>query len=237
MLDLGWTELLVIGVVALIVVGPKDLPKMFRTLGQFTAKARNMAREFQRAMDEAADSSGVKDVARDFRKATNPQGMGLDELKNWDPMKDDSDSKTSKASTPSAAAKTDTSKDAAAQKAEDDAALDRIAAEMEALRRERAPKASPASDSAKVTTKATPKTAAKTNATPKTKTTTKSARTPARTASKPATKTAAKPAGTTGAAKPTTRAAKPKGGKAAAKAKSADAAVPSDQGRDAPQKG
>ena len=40
MLDLGWTELLVIGIVALIVVGPKDLPKMFRTLGQIMAKAQ-----------------------------------------------------------------------------------------------------------------------------------------------------------------------------------------------------
>ncbi|MDD7971237.1 Sec-independent protein translocase protein TatB [Roseinatronobacter alkalisoli] len=96
MLDIGWTELLVIGVVALIVVGPKDLPKMFRTLGQFTAKARNMAREFQRAMDEAADETGVKDVARDLRGMTDPQKMGLDELnkmKNWDPLKSDTPAK------------------------------------------------------------------------------------------------------------------------------------------------
>ncbi len=92
MFDIGWTELLVIGVVALIVVGPKDLPKMFKTLGQMTAKARNMAREFQRAMEDAADASGVKDVARDLRGMTDPQGMGLDELKkfkNWDPLKPD----------------------------------------------------------------------------------------------------------------------------------------------------
>ena len=92
MFDLGWTELLVIGVVALIVVGPKDLPKMFRTLGQMTAKARSMAREFSRAMEDAADQSGVKDVARDLRGMTDPQGMGLDELnkmKSWNPLKDD----------------------------------------------------------------------------------------------------------------------------------------------------
>ncbi len=57
MFDIGWTELLVIGIVALIVVGPKDLPLMFHALGQFTAKARGMAREFQRAMEDAAEGS------------------------------------------------------------------------------------------------------------------------------------------------------------------------------------
>ena len=50
MFDIGWTELMVVGVVALIVIGPKDLPDMFRTMGRFTAKARSMARDFQRAI-------------------------------------------------------------------------------------------------------------------------------------------------------------------------------------------
>ncbi len=97
MLDIGWSELLVIGVVALIVVGPKDLPKMFRTLGQVTGKAKSMAREFQRAMDDAAKDTGVQDVARDLREATSGKSMGLDgvtdavkdlkNLKKWDPSK------------------------------------------------------------------------------------------------------------------------------------------------------
>ena len=69
MFDIGWTELLVIGVVALIVGGPKDLPGMFRTLGRFTAKARSMARDFSRAMEDAADEAGVKDVAKDLKKS------------------------------------------------------------------------------------------------------------------------------------------------------------------------
>ncbi|WFE76366.1 Sec-independent protein translocase protein TatB [Roseinatronobacter sp. S2] len=138
MLDIGWTELLVIGVVALIVVGPKDLPKMFRTLGQFTAKARNMAREFQRAMDEAADESGVKDVARDLRGMTDPKKMGMDELdklRNWDPMKPDAPSKGKKTGPAADTSNADASND------EDEAELDEIAAEMEQVRQDRAPKA------------------------------------------------------------------------------------------------
>ena len=81
MLDIGWTELLVIGIVALIVVGPKDLPVMFRTLGKYTGQARKMAREFSRAMDEAADEAGVKDIKRDLNAMTNPKDMGMDALK------------------------------------------------------------------------------------------------------------------------------------------------------------
>ena len=94
MFDIGWSEMMVVGVVALIVIGPKDLPEVFRTLGRFTAKARAMAREFQRAMESAADEAGIKDVADDLRKATSPSNLGLDAVKNaaskfeaWDPMK------------------------------------------------------------------------------------------------------------------------------------------------------
>jgi sec-independent protein translocase protein TatB len=94
MFDLGMSELLVIGIVALIVIGPKDLPELFRSLGRFTAKMRGMAREFSRAMEAAADESGMKDVAKDIKTATSAKSMGLDAVKDaaakfekWDPMK------------------------------------------------------------------------------------------------------------------------------------------------------
>lgn len=79
--DIGGLELLMIAIVALIVVGPKDLPKMFRKLGQFTGRMRGMAREFSQAMNDAADDAGVGDIARDFKSAqkyTNPRKMAKD---------------------------------------------------------------------------------------------------------------------------------------------------------------
>ena len=94
MFDLGMSELLVIGIVALIVIGPKDLPELFRSLGRFTAKMRGMAREFSRAMEAAADESGVKDVAKDLKSVTSAKSMGLDAVREatakfekWDPLK------------------------------------------------------------------------------------------------------------------------------------------------------
>lgn len=94
MFDVGWTELVLIGVVALIVIGPKDLPEMFRQLGRITAKMRSMAREFQRAMEQAANEAGVKDVAKDLKSMTSAKSMGLDAVKDatskfekWDPLK------------------------------------------------------------------------------------------------------------------------------------------------------
>jgi sec-independent protein translocase protein TatB len=91
MFDIGMWELMVVGIVALIVVGPKDLPKMFRTLGQVTGRIKAMAREFQTTMNAAASESGLDEMAKDLKKATditrdlrnvtNPRKMGMEAMK------------------------------------------------------------------------------------------------------------------------------------------------------------
>lgn len=93
MFDIGWTELLLIAVVALIVIGPKDLPVMFQTLGRFTGRMRSMAREFQGAMEQAARESGVKDAANDLKSLTSAKSLGIDKVREaadrfekWDPL-------------------------------------------------------------------------------------------------------------------------------------------------------
>ena len=64
MFDIGAQELLVIAVVAILFVRPKDLPGMLRTIGQYVAKLRAMAREFQHQFEEAARDTGVDDIRK-----------------------------------------------------------------------------------------------------------------------------------------------------------------------------
>lgn len=98
MFGMGWSELLVVGIVALIVVGPKDLPGLFRTMGEFTGKARGMAREFSRAMNAAADDAGVNDVAKTLKAAANPKQFGVDKLREATKIDIDPESETGKLS-------------------------------------------------------------------------------------------------------------------------------------------
>ena len=114
MFDIGFWEMLIVGVVALIVVGPKDLPRMFRTVGNYMGKARHMARQFQRTMDDAAreaDLHEVRDAANMVKKAADPLKSATNAAQNYaksfadavvaDPAK--ADSAATPAATPPAA--------------------------------------------------------------------------------------------------------------------------------------
>jgi sec-independent protein translocase protein TatB len=69
MFDIGWQELFLIGVVALVVVGPKDLPRALRTLGMAARKARAMAGEFQSGVAEMMREAELEELRRTMDKA------------------------------------------------------------------------------------------------------------------------------------------------------------------------
>jgi sec-independent protein translocase protein TatB len=82
MFDIGWGELVVIGIVALIAIGPKELPTVLRTLGQYMAKVRRMATEFQGQFQDAmreAEMADLKKQAEDIKSSVS-------DLTNFDPM-------------------------------------------------------------------------------------------------------------------------------------------------------
>lgn len=71
MLDIGWSELLVIMVVALLVIGPKDLPKVLKTVGIWVRKARMLTRDFQNSVDEMIREADLEDVRRQATELRN----------------------------------------------------------------------------------------------------------------------------------------------------------------------
>jgi sec-independent protein translocase protein TatB len=80
MFDISWTEFLLIGVVALVVIGPKELPGVMRTMGQWTRKVRGMAAEFQGQFQEAMREAEMADLKKQV------DDMASD-LTNLDPLK------------------------------------------------------------------------------------------------------------------------------------------------------
>jgi sec-independent protein translocase protein TatB len=66
MFDIGWSEFLVIGVVALVAIGPKELPGVLRMVGQWIGKARRMASEFQGQFQEALREAEMADLKKSF---------------------------------------------------------------------------------------------------------------------------------------------------------------------------
>jgi len=80
MFDISWTEFLLIAVVALIVIGPKELPGVMRTLGQYTRKVRSMAADFQNQFQEAMREAEMADLKKEV------DDMASD-IKGYDPFK------------------------------------------------------------------------------------------------------------------------------------------------------
>jgi len=204
MFDLGWTEFIVVAVVAILVVGPKELPGMLRTIGKTIGNMRRMAGDFQRQMNDAlkeADLDGIK--------------TGIDSVKNINPV-----SKIKSSLNPIKQATEDVQRDinkgllkpgegtkpaASAQTEPASPSTDDTAAKPKAVAKPKA--AAKPRTAAKPKTPAAAKSAAKPKAPAKSRTATKAAATkPAAaksTAAKPATAktTAAKPAAKTPAAR------------------------------------
>lgn len=71
MFDIGWVEMAVIAVLMIIVIGPKDLPKVLHTLGQWIGQARALARSFQDNLDDMVRESGLDDVRKEIESAVD----------------------------------------------------------------------------------------------------------------------------------------------------------------------
>jgi sec-independent protein translocase protein TatB len=84
MFDIGWSELLVIAIVALVAIGPKELPGALRTLGQWTAKLRRMASEFQSQFHEAMREAEMADLKKQVDELTSQAHS----YTNFDPIAD-----------------------------------------------------------------------------------------------------------------------------------------------------
>ena len=135
MFDIGWSEFVVIGVVALIVIGPKELPAVLRAIGQWTTKIRRMAGEFQSQFQEAMREAEMSDLKKqvdelgDTAKGLTSDFDPLDfkEATKWEPktdVKTDANPDAAAGATPesaSAAAPSET-QDAGAPAAESTAA-------------------------------------------------------------------------------------------------------------------
>jgi sec-independent protein translocase protein TatB len=80
MFDISWTEFLLVGIVALVVIGPKELPGVMRTLGQYTRKIRGMAADFQNQFQEAMREAEMADLKKSVDDMAH-------DIKNYDPLK------------------------------------------------------------------------------------------------------------------------------------------------------
>jgi len=80
MFDFGWQEFLVVAFVLVLVVGPKDLPKVLRAFTKFTSQARRMSSEFSRSLQEMADDEELKDVKKVLQDAKSGDFEEISEM-------------------------------------------------------------------------------------------------------------------------------------------------------------
>ena len=154
MFDIGWSEMAVIMLVALVVIGPKDLPRLARNLGQWVAKGRAMAREFQRSLEDMAREAELDDVKREIEKVGRTN-IGKTIERTIDPTGD-----LGRAFNPSSNGKTKAS--AAAPNGE---AKEPVTAKPEPIAK---PEATPKAEAAEATAKAKPAAKPKAAAKPRT---------------------------------------------------------------------
>src|SRR6185295_15996881 len=81
MFDIGWSELIVIAVVALIAIGPKELPGVLRSVGQWMGKIRRMAADFQGQFQEAMREAEMEDIKKQVEETASS-------VTNFDPLGD-----------------------------------------------------------------------------------------------------------------------------------------------------
>lgn len=92
MFDIGWSELLVIAVIAVVVVGPKDLPRMLRTVGKTVGKMRRMANDFQRQFNDALKEAEIDEIKKSV------EAVGKDTQRDLESVGRSLDNTTAKAS-------------------------------------------------------------------------------------------------------------------------------------------
>ncbi len=105
MFDIGWTEILIVLGIAIVVVGPKELPKVLRTVGKWRGKASAYARDFQRQIEDAADQTEldavrkeIADANRELNEAKQKLGDQATDVKNNIEQSGADDGTTAKAS-------------------------------------------------------------------------------------------------------------------------------------------
>lgn len=87
MFDIGWSELMLIGIVALIVIGPKELPTVLRTVGRTVTKLRRMAGEFQGQFQEALREADIADMRKEISNITETTRSTLATSDMFDPLR------------------------------------------------------------------------------------------------------------------------------------------------------